>query len=272
MLMKILVPTDFSTNAKIAVQFAVGLARQAQAALYLVHVLPEIGPKIGRLPSELFVEELQQRTEDQFTLLSSEIQAEDLTVIHRVAYGESVEEVIEPYAKTYGMDLIVMGSTGASGLKKLLLGSNTVDVINNSSIPVLVVPEDAAFTPVSKLVYASDLLHYEEEVKCLLPLTKALQVAIKIIHVAQRPYLDVLDTESLVSRLKEQTAYPQISMELIAGEDIISAIEESVVGRAGEILVMFTNQASLSDQLLSRSITREVAWHNRVPLLVFHKQ
>lgn len=302
--MKIVVPIDFSVNSKIAVQFAVAIARQVKAELILLHVLPSLGPTIGRMPSTFLMQEMLQWTEKEFSQLEAEITsglhvthqlaldpeaekriepdiqtnalaaeatADALHLTHQVAYGAGVENVIESFINTNAIDLIVMGSKGASGLKKILLGSNTVAVINNSSIPVIVVPEHAIITPITHLVYASDLKDIVEEVKCLLPFARLLQAAIKIIHIPPLQYLQHLHTERLVNNIRQQTNYQNIELELIEGENIVSTLEHYTAASHGEILAMFTHRCGFLEQIFSQSITREIVWHNRVPLLVIQK-
>jgi nucleotide-binding universal stress UspA family protein len=270
--MKIVVPTDFSDCSKIAVRFAVGLAQQLQAELILLHVLPHLGPTIGRVPSDLFKQQLLAWTEEQFSALETEITTQALEISHQVAYGAGVEKVVEPYIQTHAIDLIIMGSKGASGLKKILLGSNTVGVINHCSIPVVVVPEHAIFKPITHLVYASDLKHLDGEVEALLPFARLLQATIKIIHIPPVEYLEHLDTEKLLQTQRQKTGYQAIDLELLGGDNIATTIEQYAAASHGEILVMFTHATSFLEQLFRHSLTREIAWQNKVPLLVINNR
>jgi nucleotide-binding universal stress UspA family protein len=270
--MKIVVPTDFSDCSKIAVRFAVAIARQVQAELILLHVLPSLGPTIGRTPSAPFKQQLLEWTEKQFSQLEAEIATDGLVLSHQVAYGAGVENVMEPYTQTHAIDLVIMGSKGASGLKKILFGSNTVGVINHSSIPVIVVPENAANRPITHLVYASDLKNIEQEVAYLLPYARLFQAVIKIIHVPPLEYLDHIDTENLLHTLRQQTGYQAIEVELLKGEDIATVIEHYAAASHGEMLAMFTHHTSFLEQLFRHSLTREIAWHNQVALLVINNR
>jgi nucleotide-binding universal stress UspA family protein len=270
--MKIVVPTDFSDYSRIAVQYALAFARQTNAELMLLHVLPSLGPTAGHLPADFLKQEMVEWTENEFSRLMAEVNTDGLALTHELAYGAGVEDIIDTFARTHAIDLIIMGSKGASGLKKILVGSNTVAVINNSSIPVLVVPEHAAIVPITRLLYASDLKNITEEVKVLLPFAKLLQVAISILHVPPLEYFHRIDTERLIHDLKQETAYDYIGVELMAGEDTVNVIEQYAAASHGEILAMFTHPCSFLEQLFSKSITREIAWHSKVPLLVINNR
>lgn len=270
--MRIVVPTDFSDCSRKAIQYAVSFARQAGAEIILLHVLPDFGPTLGTLPTTHLKENVLDWAENEFGTLAEEIQARDLTITHQITYGATVEKAIHPFVDVHDVDLIIMGSHGASGLKKHLLGSNTVDVINNLHIPVLVVPESVHLEPITHLLYASDLRSIRDETLLLVPFARLLKVVLRIIHVPPLQYLEHLDTKRILASLKKDTGYEAIEMELIKGEDVLILIEQYAVNSSGKLLAMFTHHTSFLEQLFSKSITREIAWHHQIPLLVINNR
>ena len=122
------------------------------------------------------------------------------------------------------------------------------------------------------MVYASDLKHLDEEVEALLPFARLLQATIKIIHIPPVEYLEHLDTEKLLQTQRQKTAYQAIDLELLGGDDIATTIEQYAAASHGEILVMFTHATSFLEQLFRHSLTREIAWQNKVPLLVINNR
>lgn len=270
--MRLVVPTDFSACSKKAIQFAVVMARQLAAELILLHVLPDFGPTLGTLPTTQLKKNALEWTENEFSNLATGIQAEGVHVTHQIAYGPGVGKVLGPFLTTHGIELVIMGSHGASGLKKFLLGSNTVDVINHTNVPVVIVPEAAPTAPVTHLLYASDLRNVLEEVRCLAPFARQLNATIKIIHVPPVQYLHHLNTDKILDSLKKDMDYPAVEMILLKGEEVLSSIEQYAAASQGELLVMFTHHTSFLEQLFSKSLTREIAWHQTIPLLVFNKR
>ena len=77
-----------------------------------------------------------------------------------------------------------MGTRGASGLRKYVLGSNTTSVIEVSHVPVLAVPELGDFKHFKNVVYASDLTHIEKELKTLIPYLEKFGSIVHLIHIA----------------------------------------------------------------------------------------
>ena len=135
---KILVPTDFSDQAFNALKAAAGIARKSNAEIVLLHIidLPQetmdmIKPGYD-LPEIMFFKE---SAEARLTQTSFSPELSGLTVSQILKLGRTFSEVTE-VAKANNIDLIVMGSHGASGFKELFIGSNTEKVIRTSEIPV----------------------------------------------------------------------------------------------------------------------------------------
>lgn len=270
--MRIVVPTDFSSTAKIGSLYAVEFAKQIKADLVLLHVLPSLGPTLGTVSTSHLKEDMVAWAQGELKSLTEELKTDDVSIKYQIAYGASVQDVIETFTITHAVDLIIMSSKGASGLKRILLGSNTVGVINNCSTPVIVIPERVAVCHTHTLIYASDLKYLVREVKYIIPYANALDAIIKIIHVPVVHDQEQLDSEILINDLMLQTGFQKFKFQVINGEDIATAIEQYTDENTGELLVMFTHHVNFLDQLFSKSITREIAWHNKTPLLVINNR
>lgn len=134
----ILHPTDFSENSQCAFQMACSLAKEHNARLILLHVMPASSAPIlsEPTPDPLKPAEAQESLQGRFTW--PEPADTKVRVEHRVAEGDSPEEILN-LAKAIPCDLIVMGSHGRTGLRRLLTGSVAEEVLRNASCPVLVV-------------------------------------------------------------------------------------------------------------------------------------
>lgn len=155
---KILVPTDFSEQANIALRAAAGIARKSSAEIILLHIidLPHetmdmIQPGYD-LPEIMFFKE---HAETKLTQASLSEDLNGLNVSQILKLGRTFDEVTE-VARANNIDLIVMGSHGASGFKELFIGSNTEKVIRTSNIPVLAIKGDETEVSFDKVVFAND--------------------------------------------------------------------------------------------------------------------
>jgi nucleotide-binding universal stress UspA family protein len=127
MYQRILVATDGSTLSKKAVSSAIALARLSGAELVALKVVP-------RYPQSYFEGGLALPPSD----VAKSSAAKGLAVKAVIAKSDLVSEAIIATAKKHKCDLIVMASHGRKGIKRLLLGSETQQVLTHSHVPVLV--------------------------------------------------------------------------------------------------------------------------------------
>jgi nucleotide-binding universal stress UspA family protein len=142
---RILVATDGSTLSKKAVTSAIGLAATCGAELVALKVVPRYPQAYFEGSIPLSVDDVS-RVEKQWTdaaqaavdavvksAKSQNVQAKGIT-----AKSDVVSDAIIAAAKKQNADLIIMASHGRKGIKRLLLGSETQQVLTHSHIPVLV--------------------------------------------------------------------------------------------------------------------------------------
>lgn len=143
MYQRILVATDGSTLSKRAVASAIGLAATCGAELIALKVVPRYPQAYFEGSIPLSSEEIA-RVEAQWTetarvqLATVEKNAKAVNTKAITVKSDVVSDAIIAAAKKHKADLIVMASHGRKGIKRLLLGSETQQVLTHSHIPVLV--------------------------------------------------------------------------------------------------------------------------------------
>ncbi len=152
-LSKILCPTDYSSTSDNAVRYAVEFARKVGAHIRFIHIQTAANPvtKGTTLQDGSIIDQIEEDDvlpESFSSILMAEKQ-KGLSADIRVLKGEA-SKVITDQAKSWGADLIIMGSHGRSGLHRLIMGSVAEDVFRSSDIPVLLVKQDAATKIVSE--------------------------------------------------------------------------------------------------------------------------
>lgn len=162
---KILVPTDFSKEAENALKVAAQLAKEHNTEIYLLHMLElplhQIDALSGHsdLPEAMFFMKLAHKKFEE-TLAKDYLKG--ITVHETVDFRESFTE-INTIAKEKGIDIIIMGSHGASGFKEMFIGSNAEKVVRTSEVPVLVIKNEHKNFSVSNFVFASDFKNDSKE-------------------------------------------------------------------------------------------------------------
>jgi universal stress protein A len=140
----ILHPTDYSECSQGAFRLSCSLARDYGARLFLLHVIPppllvDGGDPVAGMVITEFLDEQRQRLEQ---MRPPEPQLE---VAHRLTRGDPATEILR-VSQEVNCDMIVMGTHGATGLKRVLMGSVAEGVAREARCPVVIVKKP--FRPV----------------------------------------------------------------------------------------------------------------------------
>lgn len=274
--MRILLPTDFSKLSIIPVYYAAKLARKIKAEIILFHaVYVEAMPRASTsFKSGLLMNAMSENAVADLEALAAKLKEDvgsDIEVSWQLEVGLPMEAALEAYVAENKIDLIIMGTKGASGLKKVLMGSNTAAVIANSKIPVIAVPELAYFSNIHKIVYASDLQDVENEVEALLPFARLFDASIHLLHIAppesEPPVVAAILEKTLIDRYQ----YPNIAVHILKSDNVVESIDAFIAANGANILAMFTHKPTFFEKLFGQSVTREMAFHSNVALLTMKK-
>lgn len=272
--MKILIPTDFSKLSRVAVDYAIAFGEKINATIVLINVLDISTPPRARLGSSRMEEAIKKSAEENMLQLIESIKKSSTTSIDissSIQFGWSITETLEEFAKHNDIDIIFVGTKGASGVKKVILGSNAAAIIESSSVPVITVPEYARFNGLSRIVYATDLSNINQEMNFILPIAKLFEAWINVVHIVESSSDSDVDTVQMTKMLINTLDYSKIKMENVISEDISSGINEFIANVDGDLLVMFTHKLSFIEKVFGKGITRDIAYQTRIPLLSFNK-
>ena len=132
----ILIPTDGSHGAQEAIEHGLEIAQQYDA---IVHALYVVDTRVSR--SGPLFEALQQEGREAVRDLEVTRTQAGLTVTTEISEGVPHEEILQ-YITTHGIDLVVMGTKGRSGVDRVLMGSVAERVVRHSPVPVLTVRDE----------------------------------------------------------------------------------------------------------------------------------
>ena len=136
----VLVPTDGSDGTRTAVEHAIDIATQYDAALHVLYVVDSrVGIAHETTPDVIFGE-LEQQGQDAIDDVVAQAKAASVDPIEGVVAQGDPHRAILDYAEAEDIDLVVMGTHGRTGLDHYLLGSVTEKVVRLSEVPVLTVP------------------------------------------------------------------------------------------------------------------------------------
>lgn len=162
---KILVPTDFSQEAENALKVASQIARKHGSEIYLLHMLEIPMQDIDAVSSHADVPEVMffmKMAHQKFEDILNSNYLKGLTV-HEIVKPDGSFNGISDICKEHGINMITMGSHGASGIKEMFVGSNAEKAVRNSDVPVLVIKNDHDDFSVDDIVFASDFKNDNKE-------------------------------------------------------------------------------------------------------------
>lgn len=275
-MLNIIVPTDFSELSKVAIKYAVRMANKMEGTVTLVHVISNIvQPTTARIQAraKALEKELLQAAQEDIGELAAELSKQQKSkkpLLHKVLMGQSFNDILIRFAKKNKADIIVMGTRGASGMKKYVVGSNTTAIIEKSDVPVLVIPENASFTALKNLVLATDLTAFENEVQKITPILKAFNPTLHVLHITATDK-NVESLGNMVKQTLKKYDCRRSTVTIHVGKDVAAAIDSFVGDSNNDVLAMFTRDYGFFDQVFNRSITKKMAFQSTVPLLAFRK-
>jgi nucleotide-binding universal stress UspA family protein len=137
---KILFATDFSEGSAVALPYAVDIAKQYGAKLYLVHVVYDITKATGWYIPHVAIGEIYDEIEKSARAEIGKIDTDEMKgfkdVEHVILKGTPYEEIIK-FAEDNEVDLIVLGTHGRKGIDRVLFGSTAEQILRNAPCPVL---------------------------------------------------------------------------------------------------------------------------------------
>lgn len=273
--LKILILTDFSDLSRIAINYGLKMSGKLDADYTILNVVrldgvPKSHLKLKQIERSLFkiAEEEGAKLVKEFT---SQIKGKS-TVEFKAIKSHTVADTVRRFAETNNVNLIIMGSRGASKLKKAVLGGTTVSVIDVCNAPVLAIPEKAEFTNFKNVVYASDMKNVQKELDTIIPFARIFDSTIHMVHVVEAIDKNVDAKREEVKRMVDKANYNKIGLEIIIDDDVPVAIDTYIKEKKGDLLTTFTHELNLFEKIFARSVTRKLAYQGNIPLLAFKRR
>lgn len=252
-----------STHSVNALRHSLVLAAEWQARITLFRVItPEDAAK--GVTEEHALKGLQQLAEEHDT--------EGVSMASEVRTGDFITEIVA-LCDEQDIHLLAMGTRGASGLRKALLGSNTVRAMENTDVPMLVVPQGARLTELPVIALAADLheLPDDNALDMLRDVALAHRAEVRILHFANRGHLSL--GEVLEKHREEHILQPDVKVTFrnISTSDPLDGLELYLDHHPHIGMLVMVKRAHRGLRMLSTDHTKEMAYHTHMPLLVLRE-
>ncbi|MNY22792.1 Universal stress protein family protein [compost metagenome] len=186
-------------------------------------------------------------------------------------------EVVSSMVSKRNIDLVVMGMAGAGSVTQFVLGSNSREMIEKAGFPLLLVPYEASFKKIRKIVFATDLS--DDELKPLQALTRIaalLEAEIVIVHVTNK---EVKPQEKLQQEIDEflrnvasRVNFSGIKYEYVWNIDVDNGLDWVSEQKDVDIIAMAHHRHHLLYRMFIGSHTQKLSRHTKIPLLIFPAQ
>lgn len=272
----ILVATDFSPSASNAAHYAAHLAVQLQVEHLILYHAYQMMPVSTEVPVNLVrsMEQLQENSEESLQRLKQNllnVTGSDMLILIKAEFAELVEGSSN-LAKVCEAGLIVIGSSGKGFGDRLLMGSATRKLLKKCPFPLLVVPGEATFRPIRKMLLGCDL----SQVADTIPIVKLIQL-VKGFH-AQLQVVNVTAGEQEDSgKAKEEHAFYDLfedldpSVQYIEGSDVSKGILAYAVQHEVDMIMVVAKKHTFLERLTKTSVSNKLASKSDIPLLIIRR-
>lgn len=270
---KILVPTDFSSQAENALKAAAQLAKKHNCEIHLLHVLEIPLHKVdalstyNNLPEAMYFMKLAHK---QFETLKDKDYLKGLTIHEHVEFHEIFKGVFH-VCKKQNIDLIIMGSNGVSGFKEILIGSNTEKVVRTSEIPVLVIKKEHKKFKTKSFVFASD---FKDE--CKTPYKKAVEFAEILgakIHLLMvntpNKFMTTEKAKNRMEKLAKSHTFSKYTINIYNDLSIEKGIMNFSESIKADLIGMRTHGRQGISHFFNGSISEDLVNHAKRPVITF---
>ena len=272
---KILVPTDFSTYAAKALDYATGLIRITGGEIFLLHVCNQLNPKYSR--HENLIKEYNDQEVRKLSGKLTQVQEELMQTgvrVHTLLYNGDITESVLWIAQQNGVDAIVMGTQGATGIKTAIFGTKTSSVIQESMVPVIAVPYNYVWKEPHHILIAIN--EAEEDPKLFDPVFKLAslfnaEVKSVVYSDQNAKAAEVMESSRVIhkaqQRLNKHFGIQNTETVHITGRDFHQTLQEYIEKNQIDLLVMVTHRRKFIQSLFKFSMTRQMAYHTTIPLM-----
>ncbi|MFX0557911.1 universal stress protein [Maribacter sp. CXY002] len=277
----ILIPTDFSENAWNAIKYGLALYKKIHCNFHLIHVHPIVafagGEAAMYASQELMERNLLKESSKKLEKILIDIEHLPFNTKHTfhtsVFYGFFTDH-IKQQVEDNNIDLIIMGTKGASGLQAVSMGSNTGNVITKVKCAVLAIPEDAEYRRPKEIALPTDYqMGYDikvlEDVKDLSLINNS---AVRILYAAKIGA--ELTNEQLKNKKFLDNYFKDVehSFHTVTGNKLESVVQCFTESRDIDLIAMVAKNLNFLERILFRPTVEKISYHTKVPFLVLHEK
>lgn len=272
----ILLPTDFSKNSVNAINYAMALFKEVPCDFYLLNVQKAssfISDDMMVMASsatiyQTIIDVSKKSIANLITKLETKYKNEK-HAFHSVVDYDNFIDSINQVTLNKQIDLIVMGTKGATGLEKVIFGSNTVHVMQRCVAPVLAIPDGCLFTNLNRVAFTTNYLtlHNIEELRPLKELVTLHDSKLNVLHFDG---IEGIGDQRKENKKFLKTYFSDVTYENIDSfsTDLYKTLEEYVHANDIKLIAMMRKKHAFLERLFNRHPEETLAFNIDIPFLV----
>lgn len=272
---RILLPTDFSANSLKAIHYGLNLFKDIECTFYVMNsYMPPVyhTEYLMGSPAQIGLGDIvKQNSMDNLESLKKELTIELNNPLHTFITHSAFNVLSSEVARTVEaehIELIIMGTHGATGAEEILFGTNTVHVIKNSKCPVLAIPSKFNYEAPEQILFPSDFeVHLDKkDISILLKIVKSHVSQINVMHVFTDLELElhqVKNKKTINALFNNRALFHEVG-----SNEIIAAINAFQLKQKVNLLVMVQNKHSFFERLFIEPVIKKIGFHVTIPFLV----
>jgi len=277
----ILLPTDFSKNSLNAMHYAVALFKDTPCKFYLLNVF-----RIPYVTNEVLMENnaklLMQIEQDQFdtsqkrmkdVLKELKLKSKTDHKFQLLSDYNLFINSVKNFVEDKKIDLIVMGTKGATGAKEIFMGSNTGDVIMKTDCNLLAVPENAVFKAPKEVTFPTDfrIPYKKEDLTPLIEIAKMYQSSIRVLLFSDKGNIDE-EQKFNKKLLKNYIGKINHTFHTLGNTDFEVGLNCFTQSRGNiDMIAIIAKHYNFFQRLFFKPRVEELSFHTKIPLLVLHR-
>lgn len=267
---KILVPTDFSEAAFNALEYAIKLSKKIESEILLLnaYAAPSTSSSVMIDLTDVLREDSEKGLEN---VKNKALELYPNTNIDTIGYNGDLIASVWHSSKNNDIDFIIMGTTGASGLKEVFLGSNTAALIQEVNIPIIAIPEESELDDNLKIAVSTDLKNLKNVsvFNIVKNFAKKLNGEFHLINVSED--LSKVDPTNFVEHATDVeeifTGFDH-SFKFLENNDYEEEILNYITENDINMLVVVSRKRNFFERLFHQSISRKLTMSSPVPIVV----
>lgn len=270
---KVLIPTDFSENARHAFKFAKENFESPETTFILLHTykLRHYGAIVSADLDNILKEDSERDMQSEVEWVKTHFPK--IRLEHYLYQGLTAD-IVSSFADQNSVDVIVMGTKGVTNAMGAFLGSNASNAIKLIKKPLIVVPASADIHPMNKIVFAMDgrKIPTFDSISPLRSMVKMTGAQLDILHILEpSDKTNVIDQEEL----KLDTVFSDTDHQFHFLEQGNTTIGERIIDfsnqRKCDLVAVMARSYGFLEGLFHKSVTRKLSLHSTIPLLIFHE-